>query len=373
MEAVGQLTGGIAHDFNNLLAVILGNAELAKDQLEADDSLNAYLDASTRAALRGAELTQRLLAFSRKQVLRPRALDVSALADGMMDFLRRTLGETISIETRHEPGPWMVEADPAQLENVILNLAINARDAMPDGGVLTFEAANADIGAGFAATNPDLAPGPYVMVAIRDTGTGIPDEIIERVFDPFFTTKEVGEGSGLGLSMVYGFARQSGGHVEIESAVGRGTTVRLYLPKARTGDAVAARPAGEKRQARGQGETILVVEDDAAVRELTTNIVTSLGYNVLDAADGEIGLAVLEAHAEVSLLLTDVVLPGRVGGPENAKKVRALRPDLKVLFMSGYTELAGVQAGRSIDEAELVRKPFRKSALAERIRAALDT
>jgi PAS domain S-box-containing protein len=371
MEAVGQLTGGLAHDFNNLLAVILGNADPAKEQLREDDPLNAYLDASTRAALRGAELTQRLLAFSRKQTLRPRTLDLDTLVGGMMDFLRRTLEEAIEIETKHEAGLWPVVADPGQLENVILNLAINARDAMPDGGVLAIEVANADIGDEFAITNPDLEPGPYVVLSIRDTGTGMPDEIIERAFDPFFTTKEVGAGSGLGFSMVYGFIKQSGGHVDIESAVGRGTTVRLYLPKAREGEAAAACAADEVGQVRGHGETVLVVEDDEAVRELTMNIVNSLGYTALGASDGVTGLEALEEHAEVSLLLTDFVLPGGSNGLELAERARERRPGIKVLFMSGYTQTAGDWAGRSIEDTDLVRKPFRKSELAAKLRAAL--
>ena len=233
MEAVGQLTGGIAHDFNNLLAVIMGNADLAQERLPENDPINAHIDALTRAATSGAELTRQLLAFSRKQPLQPRAFDADTLVDGMIDFLRRTLAATIEIHTRHEPNLWPVDADPGQLENTILNLAINARDAMPDGGDLTIESSNTEIGDDFAVANPDLEPGRYVMLAIGDTGIGMPEEVVAHMFEPFFTTKGVGEGSGLGLSMVYGFIRQSGGHVEIESAVGQGTTVRLYLPAAR--------------------------------------------------------------------------------------------------------------------------------------------
>ena len=371
MEAVGQLTGGIAHDFNNLLAVILGNADLAMEELREGDSLKGYLDALTRAAIRGAELTSQLLAFSRKQTLRPRSIEIDALADGMLDFLRRTLGETIEIQTKHEPGLLHVEADPGQLENVILNLAINARDAMPGGGVLAIAASNIEIGEDFAVTDPDIEAGPYVALTVRDTGEGMPEEVVEHIFEPFYTTKGVGQGSGLGLSMVYGFIRQSGGHVEVESEVGQGTTVKLYLPAVRKAKSDAKAPGREKDRPHG-GETILVVEDDDEVRMLAIDVLEGLGYAAIGVADGEAALAALREYPDVALLFSDVVLPGGMNGPEVAVEARRMRPDLKVLFLSGYIEIAGIRAGQVPGDDELVRKPFRVSDVAEKVRAALD-
>jgi PAS domain S-box-containing protein len=300
MEAVGQLTGGIAHDFNNLLAVILGNADLAKEELHGDDAVSGYLDALIRAAVRGADLTRHLLAFLRKQPLRPQSIEADALVDGMNDFLRRVLGERIQIVTRHEPGLWMIEVDSAQLENAILNLAINARDAMPDGGALTIKAHNVRTHDDFTLTNPDLEAGPYVKLEIGDTGVGMPEEVVEHIFEPFFTTKEVGEGSGLGLSMVSGFIRQTGGHVEIESEVGKGTMVKLYLPAVPGADDEAEAAAGKEGSGDDDTETILVVEDDDEVRALAIGVLEGLGYVALGVADGEAALATLREHPERS-------------------------------------------------------------------------
>ena len=369
MEAVGQLTGGVAHDFNNLLAVILGNAELADSEFGDDGPLSEYLAAVSQAANRGAELTQRLLAFSRRQALRPREVDIAALAGGMTELLRRTLGEAISIETRTGADIWKVRADPGQLENVVLNLAINARDAMPGGGQLTIESRNTRIGRSVAGTGSDLTPGDYVVLAVGDTGEGMRAEVVERAFDPFFTTKDVGKGSGLGLSMVYGFVKQSGGTVEIESEVGHGTTIRIFLPKSEGHLPREETAAPGDRPPRGRGETVLVVEDDAAVRRLVMNILGSLGYRTIAAENGLGALALIEEIPEVDLLFSDVVLPGGMSGLEIAERAMRSRPDIKVLFMSGYTESGAELADMDV---ALIEKPFRRAAVAEKVRAALD-
>ncbi len=372
MEAIGQLTGGVAHDFNNLLAVILGNSELLSDQLGQADEKDRYLQSVIRAADRGAELTQRLLAFSRRQSLHPEVTDLSALVDGMTDMLGRTLGETIQIETRCDHKLWAVLADPGQVENAILNLAINARDAMPDGGHLTIEIENIALGEGVRPDRPGhLKPGQYVVIAVRDTGVGMAPEVLERVFEPFFTTKSVGDGSGLGLSMVYGFARQSSGLVVIESTEGQGTTVKLYLPRAEIAKDDAA-PASASAEPRGRGERILVVEDDPDVRALTISALESLGYEVVAAEDGSSAMGVLATPARVDLLLSDVVLPGGLSGPDLVAQVRHDAPALKVLFMSGYAEVAGSYRKLLDSGSDLLDKPFRKRELAQKVRALLD-
>ena len=371
MEAVGQLTGGIAHDFNNLLAVILGNVELAKEELKGDGALERYLEAVVRAALHGADLTARLLVFSREQTLHPRDLDLNALVGGMTELLLRTLGETIEIETRlaAEPGP--VHADQGQLENALLNLAINARDAMPGGGKLTIETADVGPSEGQAIGQTGLGPGRYVMLAVSDTGAGMAPEIVDRVFEPFFTTKDVGKGTGLGLSMVYGFVKQSGGHVEIDSEPGRGTTLRLYLPRKEDGPVAEPPDRAARSRSGGRGQTILVVEDEQAVRELAVSILRSLGYETVEAPYGEAGLAVLDRTPNVSLLFSDVGLPGGMNGCELAQEARRRRPGLKVLLTSGYTDFADIDADQIVASADLIPKPFRKAELAERLRAIL--
>jgi signal transduction histidine kinase len=302
METVGQLTGGIAHDFNNLLAVIYGSAELLEDKIGTDDP---QVRAVIKAAGRGAELTQRLLAYSRQQPLRPQPIDLAELTGGILALLRRTLGETIEIVTDRSPDLWPVLADPGQVENAVLNLAINARDAMPEGGKLTIECTNACLDEAHVAQNPEAAVGDYVVMAVSDTGVGMPDEVREHAFEPFFTTKEVGEGSGLGLSMVYGFAIQSGGHTAIYSEQGRGTTVKLYLPRAEQ----ALRPrrtALDGQALSGRGELVLVVEDDSDVRELAVKMLKGLGYRVIDAVEAASARVVL-GQERVDLVLCDVV------------------------------------------------------------------
>ena len=365
MEAVGQLTGGIAHDFNNLLAVILGNVELASEKTEDGGALSGYLDAATQAALRGAELTGRLLVFSREQPLRPQAFDLNAVIGGMTELLHRSLGEAVRIETTFDDALWPVHADPGQLENALLNLAINARDAMPEGGTLRIETANVAPG-----RRQDIGPDAFVMLAIGDTGTGIAPEIADRVFEPFFTTKEAGKGSGLGLSMAYGFVKQSGGHMEIESEPGQGATLRLYLPRRRDDPDDELIHLATESKPDGRGRTVLVVEDEDAVRELAVNILESLGYETIEAPGGESGLAILDSTPDVSLLFSDVVLPGGMNGLELAQEARR-RPRLKVLFTSGYTDFAGIDTDQLTAEGDFISKPFRKKELAERLRVVL--
>ena len=373
MEVVGQLTGGIAHDFNNLLAVILGNSELVRDYLGDPDSLNEILDDMARAAELGAELTQKLLAFSRRQALRPRTIDAGVLAGGMTGLLRRTLGEAIDITVDPEPGLWNVRADPGQLESAILNLAINARDAMPSGGRLTIEVANATLDED-SVTGPDgIGPGDYVMLAVTDSGIGMSPEVLAHAVEPFFTTKGVGEGSGLGLSMVYGFARQSGGTARIYSEEGRGTTVRLYLPRAASDEVTPGTDVSADLSAfAAKGETVLLIEDDAAVRKLVRNYLVGLRYEVLDAAGGAGAVALLDSGARIDLLLTDLVLAGGMTGPDIAQAAMAIRPGLAVLFMSGYAEGAKRQLGPIGEDAGLLHKPFRRAELARKLRDILD-
>ncbi len=370
LKSLGQLTGGIAHDFNNLLAVIMGNADLLLDRLGNDDELAQEI---LRSAQRGAELTQQLLAYSRNQPLRPKSLDLDDLVSGMAAILARTLGETIQIDIQPTPDLWPAEADPGQVENALLNLALNARDAMPGGGRLSIETANVHIDPEQLTAEPDALPGDYVMLAVTDDGTGIASGIIDQVFEPFFTTKDVGAGSGLGLSMVYGFAKQTGGHAAVYSQEGQGTTLRLYLPRARDGVAQAAAPADDDRIPLGRGETILVLEDDPSVRDLTVTMMKKLGYRVLQADSGGAALRVLAAHPELEFLLSDVVLPGGMSGPALAAKARISHPRLKVLFMSGYTEKAIQDRGELPANAPLIGKPFRKASLARKVREVLDS
>jgi PAS domain S-box-containing protein len=371
MEAVGQLTGGIAHDFNNILTVILGNLQLLERHLPGDDKASKLLQAATTATLRGADLTKRLLAFGRRQLLEPKVADVNELVGGVGDLLRRTLGETVEIEASLADDLWPVCADVNQLENALLNLAINARDAMPDGGQLIIETRNANLGEAYAASYAEVTAGDYVMLAVSDTGTGMPKDVIEHAFEPFYTTKETGKGSGLGLSMVYGFVKQSGGHIKIYSEAGHGTTVKIYLPREETSkqndighDKVPAEvPKGD--------QTILVVEDDMAVREVAVALLESTGYRVLVAEDGTTGLTVLENHPDIDLLFTDVVMPGGMSGPDLARAARERRPDLKVLFSSGYAESAMVHRGILDPGAKLLGKPYRNEDLAETVHQVL--
>ena len=368
MEAVGQLTGGIAHDFNNLLAIILGNAELLKEGL---GDVAALADNVILAANRGGELTHQLLAFSRRQPLMPQITDFDDLIAGMADMFRRTLGETIEIQTRDTPGLWPIEVDPGQSENAILNLVINARDAMANGGLLRIETANISMTNAADKQSAEIPAGDYVMLAVTDTGVGMSADILKRAFEPFFTTKEVGQGSGLGLSMVYGFANQSGGHLTMESEPGGGTTVKVYLPRAQESERRAQwRATGEASP--GRGETVLLVEDETGVRTLTAKILNRLGYEVIEAPDGNAAVETLESDANVDLLLTDVVLPGNLSGPRVADEAHRLRSEIKVLFMSGYPDQVLSSHGPLVGGAEVLGKPFGRNHLAKKIRSALD-
>ena len=371
LEAIGQLTGGIAHDFNNLLTVILGNSELLLEHLEARPQARQLAEMTGEAAARGAALTNRLLAFARRQPLAPRPLDVNRLISGMDGLLRRTLTEEIEVELVRGGGLWVAEVDSAQLESALLNLAINARDAMPDGGRLTIETANASLDDSYAAAHLDVSPGQYVMISVSDSGSGMPAEVAARAFDPFFTTKAIGKGSGLGLSMVYGFVRQSGGHIKIYSETGEGTTVRLYLPRANA-DSCPTEPVPEAPAIVGGREHILVVEDDALVREHLIGQLKGLGYRVTGAASGHEALERLARHADIDLLFTDVVMPGGMNGRQLADAARLDRPDLKVLFTSGYTENAIVHHGRLDRGVHLLSKPYRRQELASKLRRVLD-
>lgn len=378
MEAVGQLTGGIAHDFNNLLTVVTGNIDMAGRALDAahveDARSRRALDNAMKGATRAATLTQRLLAFSRRQPLAPRAIDVDRLLAGMSDLLNRSLGETIRLELVTAPGLWRVEADPNQLESAILNLAVNARDAMPGGGDLLIETANARLDEEYVASQAEVAPGQYVVIAVTDTGEGMDRGTLTRVFEPFFTTKEVGKGTGLGLSMVYGFVKQSGGNVKVYSEEGRGTTVKIYLPRllseAASDEEEALVIAGLEVSARR--ETVLAVEDDDDVRAYTVECLRELGYRVLEAHDGPSALRLLERQEEqIDLLFTDVVMPG-MSGSELAHAARERQPALKVLYTSGYTRNAIVHGGRLDPGVEMIPKPFAFSALAQKVRDVLD-
>jgi PAS domain S-box-containing protein len=373
MEAVGQLTGGVAHDFNNLLTVITGNIESLKRRLAErnEPALERLATAAQRGAERGALLVHRLLAVSRSQPLEPKPVSVNTLVSGMSDMLRRTLGETILIETVLAGGLWTTFVDTTELESALLNLAINARDAMPDGGKLTIEAANVYLDEAYGA-EADIAPGQYVGIFVSDTGTGMSPEVLAKAFEPFFTTKGIGEGTGLGLSQVYGFIKQSGGHVKIYSEVGAGTTVKLYLPRH-----IEARERGSTNPAaqaapQGRGETILVVEDDADVRSFTIEMLRELGYTVLEAIDGAGALRLLDAHREIVLLFTDVGLPGGMNGRQLADEALRRRGNLKVLFTSGYARNAIVHHGRLDPGVELLSKPFTYATLGVRIRRLLD-
>jgi PAS domain S-box-containing protein len=366
MEAVGHLTGGVAHDFNNLLAVIMGNAELLHQRHGED---HRPTQAILRAASRGAELTQQLLAFSRKQPLHPHTIKVNDIVSEMLDLLKRTLGETIEIRTFTIRGLWSTSADSGQLENALLNLAINARDAMPDGGVLTIETSNAYLEDRDVDPRLDIGPGPYVVLAVGDTGSGMSEELAEKAFEPFFTTKDIGKGSGLGLSMVYGFVKQTGGHVTIDSTPGRGTTVKLYLP--RVFEAVTMPKSDKMAEPRGRGQTILVLEDDPDVRKLAVSMLQGLGYSVREAHDGRAALEVFDSASRIDLLLSDIVLSGGISGRAVVEQARGRRPDLKVLFMSGYAEAATNREGLGHDDTVVLNKPFRRHELAQKVSSAL--
>ena len=372
METVGQLSGGIAHDFNNLLTVVVGNADALSEMLKARPDLQALAEAIVQAGERGAELTQRLLAFSRRQTLQPAEIDGNALVRNMEKLLRRMLSETIAIRTTLEPDLWTAFADPGQLENALLNLAINARDAMPHGGSLTIATGNVSLDERYRDLHPEVSPGEYVMVAVTDDGSGMPKDVLDHAFEPFFTTKEVGKGSGLGLSMVYGFVKQSNGHVAIYSEPGLGTTVRLYLPAvAVTADQAPSLVPAQVHTATG-GESVLVAEDDPFVRSYAVTCLTNLGYRVAEAVDGHEALQKLHEDPDVDVLFTDVVMPGGINGWELAERARQIQPGLKVVLTSGYALETLAERGRLPDGAVVLNKPYRKSDLAKRLREALD-
>ena len=371
MEGLGQLTGGIAHDFNNLLTVIQGSIDMTERRLRAgDQNVGPFLDAARRGADRAAGLTHSLLAFARRQPLEPKPIDPNKLVSGMAELLRRTLGENISIESILAGGLWWISVDRNQLENAILNIAINARDAMPGGGKLTIETANSYLDERYSSANDDIAPGNYVLISVSDSGRGMSAQALDKVFEPFYTTKQ--EGTGLGLSQVYGFVKQSSGHVKIYSELNQGTTVKIYLPKL---EAVveqqlesAARPARE-----GSGrETILVVEDDEDLRGFTIGMLTELGYRVLGARDARSALQGLETEPAIDLLFTDVGLPDGANGRQLADEVLRRRPSTRVLFTTGYARNAIVHHGRLDPGVELLPKPYTQPDLARRVREVLD-
>ncbi len=375
MEAIGQLSGGIAHDFNNLMMIVLGNLETAQrqtKQLPPSGSLQRALNNALRGAQRASALTSRLLAFSRRQPLDPKPIEVNKFVTGAVDFLQRSLGETIEIEAIGGAGLWRIEADPNQLELALVNLAINARDAMPDGGKLTVEAANVFADEQYTRASPELAPGQYVAICISDTGAGMSPDIVAHAFEPFFTTKEAGQGTGLGLSQVYGFVKQSGGHIKIYSEVNQGTTVKLYFPRL-VGEAVEPEPEDDELAAEGEsGETILLVEDDSSLRTYLAELLRGLNYKVIVTTNAQGALTVLlQDEKRVDLLLTDIVMPG-LNGRELGKRAQALRPGLHVLYMTGYSRNAVVHQGRLDEGVDLLQKPVGQAQLATRIRAMLD-
>lgn len=369
LEAIGKLTGGVAHDFNNVLQVIGSNLQLLQPLVQDKADAERLLRAALAAVDRGAKLSSQLLAFARRQPLAPVPLNVGRRLREMDDLLRRALGEEIELETSVAGGLWTTLVDGNQLENVILNLAINARDAMPDGGRLTMEAGNVVLGEDYTEGVPDLAPGQYVMLAISDSGHGMPPEVAAQAFEPFYTTKPEGQGTGLGLSMAYGFAKQSGGHIRIYSEVGHGTTIKLYLPRSYEKEIEAPQPPPGPVQ--GGSETILVVEDDLAVQAAVVGTLQGLGYRVLRASDAQAALSILQSGVHVDLLFTDVVMPGPLRSPELAQRARHLLPGIAVLFTSGYTQNAIVHGGRLDPGVELLSKPYRQEDLARKVRQVL--
>lgn len=370
MEAIGKLTGGIAHDFNNLLQVISGNLQLLTRDVSGNIRAEQRIQNAVAGVARGARLAAQLLAFGRKQPLDPKSVDMGRLLSEMDDLLRRALGEGVQIETSAPAGLWNTLVDDTQLENAILNLAINARDAMDGRGKLTIEAKNADLDEAYARKHSEVVPGSYVMIAVTDTGSGIPREILDRIFEPFFTTKPQGKGTGLGLSMVYGLVKQSNGHINVYSEVGEGTTVRIYLPRTRLEE--APKPAIEMGPVSGGTETVLVVEDDDDVRATVVELLSELGYRVLRARDASSGLAIVESGVPVDLLFTDVVMPGPLQSRDMAARAKALFPGLAVLFTSGYTENSIVHDGRLDETVALLSKPYTREELARRVRSLLD-
>jgi PAS domain S-box-containing protein len=370
MEAVGQLTGGLAHDFNNLLTVITGNLELLDMRIEAEDERDLVRRA-TEAARMGARLTGRLLTFSRRRALQPTVLNLNDTTVGMTELLRHSLGEAVSVTSDLAPELWLARVDSSEIENAILNLAINARDAMPNGGSIVLETRNVDIGEDRNGQPLELVPGQYVLLSVSDTGTGMPPDVLARAFEPFFTTKETGRGTGLGLSTIYGFVKQSGGYASIESEVGRGTKVSLYLPrdKSQRVPEVAEPTAGAK--AATGGDVILVVEDNAELRRLAVQRLEALGYRALVAESGPAAIALLETGSDVDLVFSDVVMPGGMSGFDLVRWIRVHRPSTKVLLTSGYAPESGSEQDAAGGAAPMLRKPYKQAELANAVRLAL--
>jgi signal transduction histidine kinase len=370
MESIGKLTGGIAHDFNNLLQIISGNLQLLNADVAGNGRAERRIANAMGGVTRAAKLASQLLAFGRRQPLEPKVLNIGRLVVELEEMLRRTIGEEVEVETVVSGGLWNALADPAQIENAILNLAINARDAMDGSGKLTIEVRNAILDHEYCAQNVDVEPGQYVMLAVSDTGSGIADDVIDRVFEPFFTTKGEGRGSGLGLSMVYGFVRQSGGHVKIYSELGEGTAIRIYLPRVHG----EAQEIDGVRDVVGEGgtETILVVEDEEDVRMTVADMLRALGYRVLTANNAASALPIIKSGAPIDLIFTDVVMPGPIRSPDMVKQARELIPGVAVLFTSGYTDNAIVHGGRLDPGINLLTKPYTRDQLAHRVRSALD-
>ena len=371
MEAIGKLTGGVAHDVNNVLAIVTGNLELALEKIHDPDTtrlIRAALDASDR----GAKLTHRLLAFARQQPLSPEVTKAGELLSGILDMLRKLLGEDIEVELVTDAGSWYCEVDRNQLENVIVNLAVNARDAMVGGGKMTIEAANMRIDNVYAES-VGIEPGQYVCLSVTDTGCGMEKDVIDKAFDPFFTTKDIGRGTGLGLSMAHGFVRQSEGHIKIYSELNEGTVVKIYLPRVGAGSDEGTRTNEVNEKLATDAEVVLVVEDDSDLRSIVVNQLTSLGYQALSAPNGKKGLEIIKQGQQIDLLLTDVVLPGGMSGRQLSDLAADINPDLPTIFMSGYTENAIFHHGRLDQGVKLLQKPFRKADLANILRSTLDS
>ena len=374
IEAIGQLTGGLAHDFNNLLGGIMGSLDLMRVRMAQGrrEGLERYIDVALRGVTRAASLTQRLLAFARRQTLDPKPTDVNRLIGGMEEMLRRTIGPSIELEVVGAGGLWSTFVDASQLESALLNLCINSRDAMPDGGRLTIETANKWVDDQWARER-DLAPGQYVCVSVTDTGTGMTPDVIARAFDPFFTTKPIGAGTGLGLSMVYGFARQSGGQIRIYSELDHGTTMSVYLPRHHQDADDREEPETTEGLKNGSGEIVLVVDDEAPIRMLIAEVLSDAGYIAIEAADGPAALRIIQSKARIDLLITDVGLPGGINGRQLADASRAVRPDLKILFVTGYAENAAVGNGHLEPGMQVLTKPFKMDTLARRIQSIIDS
>ena len=371
MEAVGHLAGGIAHDFNNLLHAMSGNSELLEGEIGENEQARQWLEEIKQSVDRASSLTYRLLAYSRQQVLSPAPTDITDLVSGLYDLLQRTLGEKIELKIEHGSNPCVAKIDPHQFENALVNLAINARDAMPNGGVLVIETANVHLDQGYTEQNEELKPGDYIMVAVSDTGTGMPPDVLEKVFEPFFTTKEVGKGSGLGLSMVHGFVKQSNGCVSIHSEIDSGTTIKLHLPASH--EAVAQKDTKDHSPKFAYGtERILIVEDDPKVRMIPVTILRNQGYDVVEAENGDEAIKQLQDGKRFDLLFTDVILPGSMSGLDVAEKAKTLQPKIKTLYTTGYAEDSLTYYGKLDPGVTLVNKPYRRAELLEKVRVMLD-